>query len=258
MAALVLSGGPGHDFATTTGVLVEVLAEAGLEASVVTEPAQAVAALRAGSPPVDLLVVNALRWRMDVERYAHLRDELAVVLTDDDAAVIDAHVRGGGGLLALHTAVICFDAHPIWRELLGASWDWERSGHGPVGPVSVRPTEAGSTHPVTAGAAPFRVDDELYRDLDLVPGVTPLLTGADDGPAAPVLWARQLGRGRVVTDVLGHGAASLAHPDHRALLARAATWARRLPAADPLRATDPALAPVPSGAEPTREGGDPS
>jgi hypothetical protein len=229
-AALVLSGGPGHDFDATTAALVELLVEGGMEATVVHEPAEVVAALggadRGHRPGWDLLVVNALRWRMDVARYAHLRDELAVTLTDDDAAALAAHVHGGGGLLALHAAVICFDAHPVWRSLVGGAWDWDRSSHRPPGPVRVTPACAGGDHPVTAGAGPFEVEDELYRDLDLVEGVQPLLVGDDGGGPVPVVWAGGLGRGRVVTDVLGHGIASLTHPAHRAVLAAAIRWTR--------------------------------
>ena len=234
--ALVLSGGPpgGHDFDAATAALLDVVGGAGLAATVVGEPADAIAALadaEAGRrPPWDLLVVNALRWRMDVERYAHLRDQLGVDLTDADAAVLDGFVRGGGGLLALHTAVICFDAHPTWRALLGAAWDWDRSAHDPVGPVEVAPTRAGADHPVTAELAPFVVVDELYRGLDPVEDVVPLLVGTDAaGATAPVLWARPVGDGRVVTDVLGHGRASLDHPSHRALLASSVAWSRRAP-----------------------------
>ena len=231
MRHLLWSGGPGHDFDGSAAVLVEDLADVGAETTVVTEPAEAIDALRGAAvgatPAWDLLTVHALRWRMAVERYAHLRHDEAFVLTDADAEVLGGHVAGGGGLLALHTAVICFDGHPRWRALLGATWDWDRSHHAAPGVVTVAATAAGDAHPITIGTAPFEVDDELYGELDRSPDVVALLTGTQHGEVHPVVWARSHGAGRVVVDVLGHAPASLAHPGHRAVLARAATWASR-------------------------------
>ena len=41
------------------------------------------------------------------------------------------------------------------------------------------------------------------------------------GIAHPLLWARAVGAGRVVTDLLGHGVESVTHPAHRTILQRA-------------------------------------
>ena len=67
-------------------------------------------------------------------------------------------------------------------------------------------------------------DSEVYGSLDLTAEVEPLLTSPHEGADHPVLWARQVGRGRVVTDVLGHDAAAMAHPVHAEILRRAARW----------------------------------
>ena len=228
---LVLSGGPQHDFDATTAVLVELGREVGLTATVVTEPPEFFAELgRAGRgeiPPWDLVTVNALRWRMDADRYAHLRDRFAFSLGPADAAALVHHVGGGGGLVVMHTGVICFDAEPTWHELAGASWNWEHSSHPPLADFEVTVTEAGRRHPLTIGVEPFCIRDELYGTLDVVDDLVPLLTGECDGREHPLLWAREFGDGRVVTDVLGHGTASLAHPAHGAVIGRAFSWARR-------------------------------
>ncbi len=228
MRHLLLSGGPGHDFDETSAVLVELFGDLGAMTTIVEEPAETIAAIRSAEAsttgPWDLVTVNALRWSMNADRFADQRDRWAVELAPGDAEVLARHVDSGGGLLALHAAVICFDAHPVWHDLLGASWQWDRSGHPPVGPVSITPTRAGHDHPITAGLDGFELTDELYGDLDL-DDVTPLLVGTQAGTTHPVLWARKLGRGRVVTSLLGHGTASLSSGPHRELLVRAARWA---------------------------------
>lgn len=228
---LLLGGGPLHDFAATTAVVERVAEEQGLRTTTVTEPDEAVALLTdaaaGGAEPFGLLTVDALRWAMAAPAYAAQRHEHAYRITDAAAAALDRHVRAGGGLLALHTAVICFDGHPHWKALCGAAWAWGTSAHPPLGPAHVRLTADGRRHPVTAGVGDFTVDDEVYGFLDEEDGLTPLLTSAHGGRDHPVVWAREVGAGRVVTDVLGHGPASLEHPAHRRLLAQAMAWARR-------------------------------
>ena len=228
---LVLSGGPGHDFDATTSVMTELSTEVGLTCEVVTEPSELFASLHRAElgdgEPWDLVTVNALRWGMVTGRYAHLRDALGVELDARDADVLRRHVVGGGGLLVLHTGVICFDAEPTWHHLVGASWSWERSSHPPVAAVDVTVTEAGRRHPVTAGLESFRVHDEVYGFLDTTGDLVPLLTAAHGGTTHPMVWARGHGSGRVITDVLGHSSESMTHPSHRALLRGALSWTRR-------------------------------
>jgi type 1 glutamine amidotransferase len=228
---LVLSGGPGHDFESTTSVIAELSVDAGFDCEVVTEPSELFARLHWAEggevEPWDLVTVNALRWRMDTGRYAHLREALAVELEALDAEVLLRHVVGGGGLLVLHTGVICFDAQPTWHRLVGASWSWERSSHPPAAEVDVTVTDAGRRHPVTAGLESFRVHDEVYGFLDEVADLEPLLTSTHGGTTHPLVWARVHGAGRVLTDVLGHSSESMTQPSHRALLARALSWTCR-------------------------------
>lgn len=226
---LVLSGGPAHDFAATSGALVAMLARDGIVSTVVDHPADAMAALRdagsAGGPAVDLVTVNALRWGMSQPKYAPLRSLFAYELEPRDAELLTAFVNDGGAILAIHTAVICFDGHPAWRELCGATWGWDRSSHPPQGAARVAVSEAGRVHPITAELDDFVIDDEVYGFLDESDDLVALLTGRHGGRDHPLLWAREIGAGRVVTDLLGHGPASFAHPAHQHILVNAARWA---------------------------------
>ena len=223
-ANLLISGGPVHDFEATTAVLVEVLAEAGVHSTVVDDPHIALAALAERPSAWDLVTVNALRWRMDSERHAHHRDRWSFALEDAEAEVLHRHVHRGGGLLACHAAAVCFDGHPRWAACIGATWNWERSSHPPLGPTRISPTAAGRTHRLTQGIEEFTTVDEIYGFLDTDPGIVPLLTSAHGGTDHPVLWARAVGRGRAVTDLLGHDAAAVNQPQHREILRRAARW----------------------------------
>lgn len=230
---LVISGGPLHDFAASSAVLVDALDGVGVRSCVIDDPRDGLRALVEHPGRWDLLTVNTLAWRAEAERHAHLRDEWAFTLRDDEARAIERHVRDGGGLLACHAAVISFDADPRWAECLGASWNWDRSMHPPLGEALVEPTPAGVEHPITRGIDAFSTVDEVYGFLDVAPEVEALLTSRHGGVAHPVLWARSVGRGRVVTDLLGHDAAAMDHPVHRELLGRAGRWLTEVERSEP-------------------------
>ncbi len=230
----MLTGGPNHDFAGTAPALADIMAEAtsdipALSTTIVVDPAAFFAELREAHrgdrEPWNLVTVYALRWRMKAERFARQRGEWAYDIVTEDALLLQDHVHNGGGLLALHTAVICFDAEPSWRALVGAAWDWQRSSHPEVGDARVDCADAAATHPITKGIEPFTICDEIYGFLDELDGIEPLLMSSHGGRSHPLLWARQFGAGRVVTNLLGHGAESLALPNHRELLRRSAAWA---------------------------------
>ena len=119
MRNLLLSGGPGHDFEQTSAALAKILASPDTATEIVTDPAHFFDLLRLGTngqiEPWDLLTVNALRWQMGQDRYAEQRTEWEYAIQENDLELITGFVNSGGGLLALHTAVICFDAHPLWQ-----------------------------------------------------------------------------------------------------------------------------------------------
>lgn len=238
-ANLVLSGGPGHDFDATTGLITTLLAEVGISSTVVTDPHEAVAALTESPQAWDLLTVNALRWQMGPDRDADQRRRWSFTLDPWEGAVIERFVRRGGGLLACHTAAICFDAEPGWAACLGATWSWEHSSHPPLGPAVITPTSAGRAHPVTAGLDGFTTLDEVYCSLDGGDTVDALLTSAHDGTDHPVLWARTVGRGRVVVDLLGHDAAAVGHRTHAEILRRAGRWLTESESEATVGASDP-------------------
>lgn len=225
MRAVVLSGGLTHDFPATTRCLRELLVARGVVPDVYTDTEAAMRAL----PGAALLVVNALRWTMTApatpERYRRQAAAEGVSPSAPARAALAAHLHGGGGLLGVHTAVICFDDWPEWGEALGGTWVWGASSHPPLGPaVRVR---VGDGHPIVDGVADFTVVDEVYGGLSLGPEVAGLLSAPQPGsvgPAQPLLWAREHGGGRVVYDALGHHPPSYQVPEHREILRRAIRW----------------------------------
>lgn len=231
MRAVVLSGGLTHDFPATTACLAELLSGAGLEVDVHSGRAGVESALTA-LPGAALLVVNALRWTMTgpgvPDRY---REQAPAEAASPSAAAreaLDTHLTGGGGVLGMHTASLCFDDWPGWGETLGAAWVWGESSHPPLGPeITAIPSPP---HPLVDGVDPFTLVDEVYCGLDRRRDVQGLLHATPpgvDAPPQPLLWAREHLGGRVVYDALGHHPPSYEVAGHREVVRRAIAWTTR-------------------------------
>lgn len=226
---LVVTGGPdhAHDFygpGTGTGPALVALVESAGHAAELTDDVER-AFVDAAAGACDVVLLNALRWRMEAPAYDAWRERWALSLSDEARQAIERFVDDGGGLVGNHTASICFDDWPGWGDLLGGGWVWGHSSHPPPAPVEVHVGD--HDHPVTRDLPPtFELVDEVYGDQMLRADTRVLATARrtpDDEPQ-PVVWVRTQGRGRVAYDGFGHDVASLQVPAHRQLLVQALGW----------------------------------
>lgn len=63
---------------------------------------------------------------------------------------------------------------------------------------------ADTSSPITQGLKDFKLEDELYYQMQMMPDVQPLATVEHQGVAWPVAWTRTFGKGRVFHTNLGH------------------------------------------------------
>jgi hypothetical protein len=218
---LLLTGGPGaHDFEATSGEVTRLLRECGVKSEVSGDVNASLEML--GRSPASLVTLNMM---FCYHHGARLKGSTGVpsALSAQARRALKAHLRGGGGLLALHTASICFDDWPEWRDILGGTWNWSVSRHPPLGEATVRVADPSS--PLTRGLSDFVTVDEIYGFLDLEPDVRPLLVSTHGGADHPVLWTRQWKAGRVVYLALGHDTRAYHVQEHAEILRRAARWA---------------------------------
>ncbi len=208
MHAVLLAGGwahPGDDLIASVG---EILARRKIDVEVVTDPMLAAQAL---DTRCDLLVAGPCWFSMTDERYTpDQRSEFAVVLDEPLAQRLQDLKAAGCPVLALHTAVICFDSSPTWSDWLGGEWNWDTSWHPEPALIQVRPA---TDSPI--GFQEFSVTDELYQGLDLASSVDVV---AESATGDPLVWLHETSTARAAVNVLGHDARSLDTPAHRALI----------------------------------------
>lgn len=234
--AWILSGDgrtadPWHPYAETSGELAGIAREAGFDVRVVPGPLEGLAELDRLGPEahrVRVLIVNA----GDPEGPGldgRVADEPAdAELVAAATAGFDDALRHGVGILAVHSAASTLRELPAYGEALGGRWEPDRSWHPPIGPAAVRLVRG---HPVAADAPhEFTLVDERYTGLVLTGGIEPVAEHEEGGARHPLVWARGLGRSRLVYSALGHDARSYASPEHRALLGRALAWVAEVPA----------------------------
>jgi type 1 glutamine amidotransferase len=218
MKNLLLTGGPYHDFEANSKLIAGLLELDGIESEITDDLERGLA--RAAD--FDLVTANFLRWRMAGEMFDGHRDRWAGTLSAAGRDAFFEHLGRGRGILALHTATVCFDDWPEWRDLVGARWDWRLSSHPPPRASSVHVHT--DRHAIVVDTPDFDVVDEIYSFLDYGE-VEPLMTSDRRGEPQPLLWARAFEGGRVVYDALGHDERSLTEPTHARIIRRSASWA---------------------------------
>lgn len=151
--------------------------------------------------------------------------------------LVDA-VRGGTGLVAIHSANNAFPGWTDYEAMLGLMWR-DGAGHGRFHPFAVRYVDV--EHPVTRGLPDMaQHPDELYHGLTnpqkvkiryLATAFSDAETGGTQQDEAMAI-AVQFGSGRVFATPLGHvwehaedTKASISDPQFKTLLCRGAEWA---------------------------------
>jgi len=153
-------------------------------------------------------------------------------LNSDQRIALTNFLTRGGGLVTLLDGVCGHDPQ-WWKQIVGAAWEYNRTkwqytklkGH-------VRD----ANHPVTAGAADFELDDEVYDGLHVIPEARVLAecefpqkpVTADTAPSAktiPQMWALEKDYYRAFTWIQGLRVKTFDVPQYRVLLLRGIAWA---------------------------------
>jgi type 1 glutamine amidotransferase len=164
----------------------------------------------------------------------------AGTIEGEQRASLETFLKRGGGIVALHDAVLAREPH-WFKTIIGGAWEDRVAKYyeGENTYYYLNPS-----HPITSRASNFTITDEVYWDLHLMPnvqilaasmqparsagGVSPL--DAARGALIPQMWVyeNQLPGGqpyRAVVSLLGHHFSTFSSPHVRAIVLRAIAWA---------------------------------
>ncbi|WP_165920185.1 PVC-type heme-binding CxxCH protein [Chthoniobacter flavus] len=172
-------------------------------------------------------------------------------ITPEQRPILETFIQRGGGLVIIHTASVATkpETSAYWKSIIGGSWvqgktKWKE---GPMNLYYVENERIGGGHPITKGAANFRLDDEIYYDMDISPDVRVLATaytpkvkdGKKEAPGGkanvydiqPQMWVyERTAEGgtkpyRAFVSIPGHLYSTFELPQYRAILMRGISWA---------------------------------
>jgi type 1 glutamine amidotransferase len=182
-----------------------------------------------GYPELDRLpiVTSATAFKGDI------RGKYDVIIMYDFTRELDEPARknlrdfveAGGGVVVLHHALLNYQSWDWWDdEVVGGSYRLSRPSSAVKDDQQMYVTPAGD-HPVTAGLAPFQIQDEAYKNLRMSPKIRPLLTTDNPTSDRNLAWVGPLQGSKVVAIQLGHGPSAFGNPSYRALVHNAVVWA---------------------------------
>ena len=161
-----------------------------------------------------------------------------------DYDLIDTYQKRGGGLIFIHMALMQGSGQELSKRI-GMAWD-TRNGATKWGvlPTPVTLTDAALKSPIFKGfPKQFELTDEFYWHLRGDPTSIITLMTSPAGPAIankaldrppktidlddkkwPVMWTKEVGRGKVFVTAAGHNYFTFNDPYFRIILLRAMAW----------------------------------
>lgn len=214
-----------HNWPETTAALLRAWGDdPRITARVHTDPADLAGALA----DRDVLVLNWVNWQDPAG------------MPEAAKAAIQAFTARGGGVFIHHFADGACHASlpgaaasdwPWYRTLVRRVWEHRAVAPGGSGHDRFRSFEvkACSDHPLVAGLGTFTVEDELYYRQHGEEAIQALMTARseDTGADEALVWAYEVGAGRVVQSLLGHSAATYQPEAMRCFARRAVAWCGR-------------------------------
>jgi type 1 glutamine amidotransferase len=213
---LVLAAGGSHDSRKMAPILEKALEKAGnIKVTRLEPPADK----NAGDGAHLVKLADLKRSDHDVLVFYTVGNKLDQV----QERALEKFVEEGGGVVAIHGASASFGNSQVWFRLVGGRF----TGHLPgLHKLQVVPDPQ---HPVTAGLAPFTIVDEEYTHK-LAEVDRTVLAKFEDRPKGSkgtnndVVWAREIGKGRVVYTALGHGKEAWENPAWQQMTVQAILW----------------------------------
>jgi len=130
---------------------------------------------------------------------------------------LERFVFNGGGLLALHSASASFKQNQRYFNLIGGRF----IKHGKISEFKVEVADTQSM--IYKGISSFSVRDELYLH-EYQKDVSVHFSTKVDDKIEPVVWTRELGKGKIAYCSLGHCAPVLKNQHVKSIIHQSLDW----------------------------------
>lgn len=181
-------------------------------------------------PEANALIASAEVSRYDVLLFYDMFD--AITPAQQNAYV--ALLNKGASMIFLHHALVSYQDWPEFIRIVGGQYhthpvavkgDTLKANyeHDVTIPVKVEDKD----HPVTRGIRDFEIFDEVYGDVEILPGVKPLLSTTHPKSMRYLAWINRYGKSDVIYIQLGHGPSAFSNPSFRKLMGQAIEWSAK-------------------------------
>jgi type 1 glutamine amidotransferase len=177
----------------------------------------------------DHAVSNEDAFKQDLRgRYdALVLYDVSASLSPSGKAHFTQFVESGGGVVALHHAIVSYADWDWYHELIGGRYFPEPRGGTPASTYlhdQDLDLRIATPHPITNGLTLTRIHDETYKGMWIAPTNLVLLTTTHPTSDGPIAWVSAFRGARVVYVQLGHGTEAHRDSGYRTLIRNAVLW----------------------------------
>jgi len=150
-------------------------------------------------------------------------------ITDEEKNAYYRLLKAGKGLLFLHHSICAYQDWPEFESIVGGKY-YEKKKDDQFGASSYQHEVTFNiklvhpSHPVTKGLKDFTLFDEVYGNLEVLPGVYPLLS-TDHPKSNPLIgWTLKKENSKIVFIQPGHDENSYSNTNYRQLIKQAISY----------------------------------
>lgn len=138
--------------------------------------------------------------------------------------------KKGTGLVFLHHSLVSYQEWPEFKHIVGGKY-YDKKHDYPAELLSnfkhdltLHVKVINPWHPVIRGIDDFTILDEGYSNIEVIPGITPLLSTDHPDCTGIIAWANEYNNSRIVYLLPGHDDHAYTNVNYRALIYNAIQW----------------------------------
>ena len=152
--------------------------------------------------------------------------DMPKTISDPEKESLFRLLKAGKGLLFLHHSICAYQDWPEYENIVGGKY-YEKKKDEKFGAssyqhdIDITVNLEHPSHPVTKGLKNFALHDEVYLNMEILPGIYPLLSTNNPKSNKLIGWTLTRENSKIVYLQPGHDKNSYNNPNYRKLLLQA-------------------------------------